>query len=350
MRDLLVRYLLGELSADERQRLERELRQSPELRRELAYLRECLPSAENSNTAAAEPPSGLAERTVERISGWEQGAGSREQGSGIETRNPEPQTLNPQPYWSFVDLTVAGGVLLAVSMLFLPAMRQSRDASRRTLCADNLQQIHGMLAVYSEQHGRYFPVVHQDDNAGIFAVMLVDDGIVSADELGRLVVCPSSPLGEEAAAGCVVVEVPTMAELRAASGRQLAELRRLMGGSYAYRIGYVEGQRYRNLRDNRCPHTPLMADRPNLQRADLKSTNHGGCGQNVLYQDGSVRYLKTCTLPNRDDHLFLNAEGEPAAGCNKFDTVLVRSEARPGGGEGFRVRVSGFSNDLSLEP
>jgi hypothetical protein len=333
MRDLLVRYLLGELDVDERRWLEERLSDSPELRRELAYLRECLPEAGDTCKPAAEPPSGLAERTVERISDWDSEPDGRRLETipcGASAFSGEVFSGSATPYWSFVDLTVAGGVLLAVSMLFLPALRQSRDASRRMICANNLHQMHGMLAVYSDRHGRHFPIVHQDDNAGIFAVLLVDSGIVSADDLNRLLVCPSSPLAERVAAGVVVIRIPTMAVFRAASGEQLAEFRRWMGGSYAYRIGYRERGHYCNLRDSRCPRTPLMADEPCYLRVDLKSMNHGGCGQNVLYQDGSVRYLKSCKLPNRDDHLFLNAEGEPAAGCGPLDTVLGRSDATPG--------------------
>jgi hypothetical protein len=327
MRDLLVRYLLGELDERERALVETQLGDSAELRRELAYLRECLPAAREPG---GEPPTGLAERTVERISGYPTTGDGCSIASVQRPASSEAAPVVSTPYWSFVDLTVAGGVLLAMSMLFLPAMRQSRDASRRNVCADNQRQIHGMLTLYSDQHGNYFPLVGQNDNAGIFAVQLVNKGFVTADELGQLLVCPSSPLADEVAAGCVVIAIPTMVQLRAAAGEELAELRRVMGGSYAYRIGYVKGPQYLNVPNHRCPHTPLMADEPSYQLANLKSANHGGCGQNVLYQDGSVRYLKSCQLAEREDHLYLNDRGEPAAGCAQADTVLGASEATPG--------------------
>ena len=67
MRDHLVRYLLGELDFKERRLLEEQLQKSPELRRELAYLRECLPSPESPEPPLAAPPMGLAERTVDRV-------------------------------------------------------------------------------------------------------------------------------------------------------------------------------------------------------------------------------------------------------------------------------------------
>jgi hypothetical protein len=336
MRDLLVRYLLGELRADERQRLEDGLRKSPELRRELEYLRECLPSTENtfedSRGPAGVPPSGLAERTIERISGWEEGTEpSAALPSAASSAAAESGTSTP--YWSLVDLTVAGGVLLAVSMLFLPAMRQSRDASRRTVCADNMRQIGQYLTVYSNNHEGSFPAGRQNENAGMFAVILVGSHIVTADELRRLVVCPSSPLAEEIAAGCVVVRVPSPAELSQASRFESLQLRRVMGGSLAYRIGYGEGEDYQLVRNMHCPRTPLMADEPSAQPGARRSANHG-CGTNMLYQSGNVKFIKNCELREVKDDPYLNDNGLPAAGCHPRDAVLVRSELVPAAAQG----------------
>src|SRR5262249_28136764 len=66
-RDLLVRYLLNELNGGERHQLEEELRQSPELRRDLEYLRQCMLSAVDADFELAGPPLGLAERTADHI-------------------------------------------------------------------------------------------------------------------------------------------------------------------------------------------------------------------------------------------------------------------------------------------
>jgi hypothetical protein len=107
--------------------------------------------------------------------------------------------------------------------------------------------------------------------------------------------------------------------------------RRIMGGSYAYQLGYVEGDRYCAIRNEGLCRKAVLADAPSDQCKNLQSANHGGCGQNVLYQDGSVCYEKKCTLSELDDdHLFLNDDGEEAAGLDRFDTVLGRSGATPG--------------------
>ena len=64
MRELLVRYLLGELDSDEQSRLEKQLRDSPELQRELAYLQKCFAETNDVDIPVGEPPRGLAKRTA----------------------------------------------------------------------------------------------------------------------------------------------------------------------------------------------------------------------------------------------------------------------------------------------
>ncbi|HEY2827257.1 MAG TPA: hypothetical protein VGJ04_06620, partial [Pirellulales bacterium] len=158
MRDLLVRYLLGELDAEKRELLEEQLLQSPELRRELEYLRGCLPSTEKPEAPFTGPPLGLAERTVDRVSDIASGAplydeehASRAlaERATLASYAVEP-SFGSLPSWSLADLTVAGGVFLAISMLFLPALRQSRDMARRNDCSNNLGQLGFILTKYSD--------------------------------------------------------------------------------------------------------------------------------------------------------------------------------------------------------
>jgi hypothetical protein len=328
MRDLLVRYLLGELDANERRLVEEQLRTSPELRRELVYLRACLPAAEGDlSPPVGDTPSGLAERTLDRITG--------DAVAGEMQRSPHAIAAAFDPpagaaSWSLADMTVAAGVFLAVSMLFLPALRQSRDAARRNDCADNLRQLGTMLVSFSEQHGKFFPLVTPDENAGIFAVYLLEGDYACNDELARLLVCRGSTLAEDVAAKRVFIRVPTMAELENATGKERCLRRRLMGGSYAYQLGYIEKDRYCGIRNEGSCRKAVLADAPSGELTNLQSANHGGCGQNVLRQDGSVKYQKSCTLAEfNNDHLFLNIDGKQEAGRGPHDTVLGPSEATP---------------------
>ena len=144
------------------------------------------------------PRERLAERTLGHICGDEP---CEEVVSQSRPTSPPPTMRRlGTPSWSLADLTVAGGVFLAISMLFLPALRQSRDAARRTGCADNLRQIGTMLISYSEQNGGFFPTPERDENAGIFAVLSASKrSYAGDDELAELLLCRSSPLAEEVA-------------------------------------------------------------------------------------------------------------------------------------------------------
>ena len=57
-----------------------------------------------------------------------------------------------------------------------------------------------------------------------------------------------------------------------------------MGGSYAYRLGYLDGPLYRPMRDNRKSFSPLLSDAPSPSAGRWQSLNHGGCGQNVRFE------------------------------------------------------------------
>jgi hypothetical protein len=327
MRDLLVRYLLGELNAHEREQLEAELEKSPELRRELSYLRACLPE-EPKPPAADGPPSGLASRTLERIT---TGHDPREHDPACTlAREVEPPAGNSG--WGLADMTAAAGMFLAVAMLFLPAMRQSRDAARRTECSNNLRELGALLTQYSDDHGGFFPVVGRDENAGVYALRLVHERYVTPQELAKLLVCRSSEAGERIATGQDSVQLPCRKGIKNATMVQLVEYRRNMSPSYAYTLGYVAGDRYYGIRNEHSVRAPLLSDAPSYKMADLQSANHGGCGQNVLHHDGSVGYQKSSTMPapEGEDHLFLNVDGVPEAGQAKTDSVLGRSESTPG--------------------
>jgi Protein of unknown function (DUF1559) len=327
MRDLLIRYLLGELDEVQQHELEERLRTSPDLQRELARLRACFSAADGQERGAIEPPSGLAERTVADVLCGDTSA-TGEVGHSPFTSAVEPPAYTPK--WSIADLTVAGGVFLAVAMLFVPALQDSRDSARRRDCQNNLRQLGVLLTSYAQEHNGYYPRVSPTDNAGVFAVRLVNEGYIDAPQLAQLLVCRSSPLANDIRSGRVVLRIPNVAQLRIIHGSALAALRQSMGGSYAYRLGYVEGNHYYDIHDDDQSRSPLMADAPSFQLAGFMSANHRGCGQNVLFEDQSVRYQTGCLVPGLNDHLFLNSAGIPAAGQGRLDAVLGRSELTPG--------------------
>src|SRR5215212_6778659 len=115
MREQLIRYLLGELDGEERQDLQLRLKSSPELRAELEQLRSCFAASRDEDLFAPEAPSGLAARTAGRVaSGDASNSLGARQGAHLSQSVDAPVGLLG---WSLADLTVAGGVMLAVSML-----------------------------------------------------------------------------------------------------------------------------------------------------------------------------------------------------------------------------------------
>src|SRR5689334_21162156 len=67
MREQLIRYLLGELDADERRELRSQLKSDPELRAELEQLRSCFAASQDEDLYAPDAPMGLASRTSDLV-------------------------------------------------------------------------------------------------------------------------------------------------------------------------------------------------------------------------------------------------------------------------------------------
>ena len=330
MRELLIRYLLGELDGREQVELDSRLAADPALRRELEHLRTCFSAACEIDETTADAPRGLAERTTERVAG---GSDELPLDDYLSDRAAALAAVSDPPAgvlgWSLADLTVAGGVVLAVSMLLFPALGDSRNATRRTVCQNNQRQLWLVLANYAEDHGRFYPRIGPHENAGNFAVELVEKGYIRADDLAVLLVCPGAPLADAIRSGQFVLRIPNSAALRSMSPAQLAVARRNMSPFYAYRFPYRIGQEYRYIRDQRLPLSPIFSDTSGAAQDGFMSPNHGGDIVQLTSQDGSVKSLRSCTVPGFNDDLFLNSLGVVAAGLGRQDTVLGRSEATP---------------------
>ena len=358
MKERLIAYLLNDLSADERIQVEASLQQDPQWQQELERLKSCIEECENESDDAANPPGDLTTRTCcliqhvnRRGAEWADQTDLKDPMAQARKRDVllqahgefGPQAFAPESAprdlghrWSLIDLTVAGGILATLVMLLLPALHQSREASRRLLCKNNLRTIGQALILYAEQHRRDLPAVAPQENAGIFAVKLITSGMIDRHQLAELLVCPSSPLAEEVFTGKTEICVPTAQQLARVEPQKLLVIQRHMSGSYAYRLGYFERGSYHHIRFTGRGDSPMLADAPAPQTDGFYSSYHGGCGPNcgehVLFQDWSVRFCQPCML---NQHIYLNSDQQQAAGKDKGDIVLGRSEARP---DGFTLR------------
>ncbi len=70
-----------------------------------------------------------------------------------------------------------------------------------------------------------------------------------------------------------------------------------------------------------------MSDAPVVLPDGHQSSNHRGLGQNLLFEDGSIRYV--VGSPDYADHPFRNHFGVVEAGVNDYDAVIAPSPVPP---------------------
>jgi hypothetical protein len=331
MREDLLGYLLNALDDAERQRVFEALQEDPQLRQELEALRRQLRPLDATNVDF-EPPAALAELTCDLVEGYAEERplavpAKRQKGrvgwAGV--RSADCESCRSSGTWSAADTIVMAGVLLAVSLLFFPAIAGSRCRAQITACGDNLRNLGIALAGYSEQHQGFFPSIPVSGNrsvAGIYAVMLAD---AERLEDPRILLCPGSRWGTQRAD----FRIPTPAELDQAQGPQLFDLQRDMGGDYAYSLGTCSNGHYRPPRHLLQERLALLADAPSLHLPSRQSGNHGGRGQSVMFGDLHIEFLLTPQCEPNGDDVYRNRLGFVEAGLDELDSVLGSSNARP---------------------
>ncbi|QDT70527.1 hypothetical protein MalM25_34750 [Planctomycetes bacterium MalM25] len=327
--EILLRYHFGDLDACEREAFEQRLRDEPGLSERLEALRRCLEKNGepcDEQTAPAEPPNELAERTAHSVLAWKDEApcGGRKR-------------------FSLTEAVAIGGCAMLVGALIVPALYAARVSARRAECSNNLRLVGQGLHRYAGQHGGHFPSIGRYENAGFFTVKLAEHGYLDRPTFEKALLCPSSELANQVAVQKASVVVPSLDDLRRANDSLFDRLVRLMSGSYAYNFNYSAAQL------EKCPdkkplcQLPIMADAPRRGcKVSFFSENHGECGQNVLFHDGGVRFVSGCWAPEVEDHLYLNDAGQVAAGERPDDAVLAPSEATPSGARVVRFRLLRF--------
>src|SRR4051794_14039913 len=243
MREQLIRYLLGELDADERRDLQSRLKSSPELRAELEQLRSCFAASQDEDLYAPDAPTGLAARTAGRVADsgdFSNSVAGRTDSQLAHAGDSQGGILG----WSLADLTVAGGVMLAVSMLIFPALRNSLDGTRRTICQNHQRQMWFLVADYAQTHGGQIPKVLPNEYAGSFVIQLLRGDYMPPEELANILKCPGAP----GARGFTIV-LPTSEAIRAMSSAQLAHEAAKASPFYNYRLPYqINGKYYYDIR------------------------------------------------------------------------------------------------------
>lgn len=336
MTDELVAYLLDDLCPERRAEVERRLANDPQWQREFERLKECFATSDDPTKCVEEPPQDLVKRTcgcVARgtvIPNEASPVGDDKKRRGAAAAAFVAAPVGGGAGWSIADLTVAAGVLGVLGMLVFPALRESRDAARRLTCQNNLRTLSSGMYDFQENHGGWLPTIDPDAPAGLYSVALADDVGFDRRELRSMLVCPESELADKIARGETVIYIPTYAEVERLEGAERAKLLSGLSGIYAYRVGYQDDEsNYHQVKYTGGPAQPMLADPPRPATLGLRSSNHDGGGQNVAYQQMCVKFQDNCDLAVSLDPIFLNMQGQHAAGCNKDDIVMLRGNAAP---------------------
>ena len=320
LRDELLGYLLGALEPDQEQAVEQYLRSDPEARRELEILRRATtPLA--ADRAHLPSPDGLAQQTCRLI-----------RVRAHSAKAVQFSTSNVSG-WQFRDFLVAASILVVATLLLLPAIQRSRWQSRQLACANNLSSLGTALSEYGDRHGGFLPYVPSEGRlavAGIYASLLHDQGFVSDSSM---FLCPALKQTKP-------FRVPSLEELRRipTDSPQFGVWIRTMGGNYGYVLGYMQNGRYHGTRNRSRARFPILSDQPpaitqlaalGSPPSALNSPNHGGGGQNVLFEDGHTEWITLCVAGHSGDNIFLNRHGRVGAGIGPHDAVLAASDVSP---------------------
>jgi len=323
MKNELVGYVLKALDSDEHERVDGQLSKNPSLHRDLELLRESLAPLQ-ADEGHIDPPVGLASRCCDEV--------KRQRANHPSPAPPSTgdsfSSKLSRSRWSFSDLTVAAGILIALGLVAVPTVNHSRFNAQLLSCQNNLRNLGQALQQYSETRpDNAFPVIAGQDlhgRAGDYATTLVSDGFVNDPAIFS---CPSATpgLGSESCSSNKLVQLE--------ESKSDSELDRILdgGGDYGYTLGYRDENGYHPTRNLHRTNFAIMADSPCRNHEFRQSSNHGSCGQNVLFEDGHVSYEESCHLTDCGDNFFRNHDDEIAAGVDQHDAVVGSPHATPRG-------------------
>ena len=337
----LLGYVLGALDAQEHRDLQQTIDQNPQIEQELLRIKSSLMPLDELDTAG--PRTGLARRTCEAVANWENtqvrpdsvsselsafelaaetGATySRQRGDDADASKLRPaiseRLLHPTT-WSVSNVLVGTALLLICAGILFPAISYARNNSRIVACQDNLRQVGAAMMNYSSINDGNFVAIPSAGNlaaSGCYAPILKDAGLVEDDSIF-------------ACAGISAQQPPVHIAAReqiesAENEEEINHYRRTMGGHYGYTMGYCENEKYCAPRSLGRSNIVLLADQPSSDLPGRRSSNHNGDGQNCLFEDGRVSFVKGHALAG--DAIFENDYGIVAPGSHQWDNVIAPS-------------------------
>lgn len=304
--DKLLGYLLDACEADERQHIEQHLQQDESLRQHCNLLSKAFePLA--CDKAHLEPPKGLTQRCCEYV---------------FARAEVMPAALSPiggaaampvkRRRWSWLDVTVAAAVAAAVMFLVGPAIFQARQQALRMSCQNNLKDLGTALASFSDRNGGLYPSPAASGGPAYAGIgwPLLKDHLPSGGNIS----CPS------AATACGPKSELSCNQVQALDHQQYQVVAPQMARGIGFTLGYEQDGKYFVHRNSRRPHFVVASDAPGSDQSN--SPNHGGTGQNVLHEDGSVIFFVDHQPEKNGDDFFRNSNGNIGPGTHPDDSVI----------------------------
>lgn len=220
--------------------------------------------------------------------------------------------------FTLIELLVVIAIIAILAAMIVPLLSHVRENARRSNCLSNLRQIGQSIRMYTQDNHEYFPRYINSDQVRPSLALLVPRYVTVAG----LFVCPSDPGGAPHAVFDQTAEDTSIFNLREGVTTDTPKL------SYGFALGYMESF-------ITPPSAAVMADRTHndtsakyySQVLDLGALpemstdyrkidewyNHDNVGINVLFFDGSVRWVDDGEIGekvrNRDGEQLTDAIG-----------------------------------------
>lgn len=376
MREDLLGYLLSALEPHEMRKVEQQLLIDPLLQDEFEALQRELAPLDRAigEEPVFETPPDLIARTLAALPGRESGYATAgavslatsgfglNTGAGLTNAGLTNSGLTAAADGrsgaraSWTDFLVTALASAAVLGLLIPSISRGRYEARKTQCKEHLRQLGTAITQFVNlDSGQLLPQIAERGPfafSGMYATQLAERGLL---EDGAIRWCPESELlgvtspapfqvGSAAAScepnGSVVDKVIHVKDLREAheSGDvdRLRWQQQMAGGSYSYTLGVLDEGRYAAPHYESRASFAVLGD--SVTGGDEASAGvdasrlrwgHSGNGANLLFEDGSVRFLNMSGGHQIPDHPYFNHRGSIEAGMNVDDASLAPSWRAP---------------------
>ena len=355
----LLGYVLGALDAQEQSAVQDYIDQHPAIEEELLQIKNSLLPLECISDPSG-PPIGLARRTCEFVSqidryqpeGHYQRDTNEDKDSSHQETVDHSGDMKPAPEqdlrsdstqatlpvselsassdqrnqskflrsWAHTDFLALTAALLILAGILFPSIQYVRNNSQIVACKGNLRSLGMAFLEFSTLNpdGKFVEIPN-DKNlgvSGIYAPVLKNAGLIIDEDIRCQGVSSES-----------ITTIPSLEQIANATGEQLRFLHKTMGGSYGYSLGYAEENQYQARKNQGRAHILLLADLPSSDLEGRRSSNHGGTGQNCLFEDGHVDFVRGHAIGH--DPIFENDLGLIGTGLHDGDNVIAPSHIPP---------------------